>query len=79
MTMAMISGIASRGLVEDPAAVDPRQSQIRNQDIEGKLAEPCERFFPAAGLLDAKVVFRQSLGHDLAKCRLVIHEQEVQR
>ena len=36
-----------------------------------------ERLFPAAGLLDAEVVLRQSLGHDLAKRRFVVHEQQV--
>ena len=75
MTMAMMSGYRLSASSRTFAAVDSRQSQIRNQDVEGKVAELCERLFPAAGLLDAKVAFGQSLGHDLAKCRLVIDEQ----
>ena len=70
--------VASECLVEDLPAVDARQTQIRNQDVEGKLTESSQRLFPAPRLLDAEAVLGQSLGHHLAKRRFVIHEQQVE-
>ncbi len=36
-------GIAGEGLVEDLAAVDARQPQVRDEDVEREVVEPRER------------------------------------
>jgi hypothetical protein len=70
-------GIAGERLVQHLAAVDARQSQVGDEDIEGEVAEPCQRLFAAAGLLDAVTLLGEAFRHDLAKRRLVIDEEEM--
>ena len=65
--------------VEDLAAVDSREPQIGDEDVERKVGEPAERLFPAVGLLDDEAVVRQSLGDRLAQGLLVVHDQQMFR
>ena len=62
MTMAMMSGIAGEGLVEDLPAVDAGQAEVGDEDVERELVQPLEGFFAGAGLLDAESVLGQPLG-----------------
>ena len=69
--------VAGKGLVEHLPAVDARQPQVGDQDVEGELVQPFERVFPACRLLDAKPMLAQPFGNGLAKSGFVVNEEEV--
>ena len=54
MTMAMMSGIAREGLVQHLAAVHAGQPEVGDEDVEGELVQPLERFLAGTGLFDAE-------------------------
>ena len=63
-----------RGL-EDLAAVDARQPQVRDDDVEREFREPRQRFFAVGRLLDREAVIGQTLRDRGAQRGLVIHDQ----
>ena len=77
MTIGDDVGIAGERLVEDLPAVDARQPQVGDQDVERKLVQPLERLFARAGLLDPEPVLAEPLRDDLAERRFVVDEQQV--
>ena len=65
--------------VEHRAAVDARQPEVRDDDVEGELGEPRQRLFAVRGLLDDEAVVGQPLGDGLPQRRLVVDEQQMFR
>ena len=69
--------VAGKGLAEDLPAIDARQSQVGDQDVEGKLAEPGERLARPFRPAHLEAVVSQSLGDHIAERGFVVDEQEV--
>ena len=70
-------GIAEQRGFEDARAVEPGQSQVGDDDVEGKFGELLDRLLAGLGLLDFEAVLGQALGERLAQGRLVFDEQEM--
>ncbi len=69
--------VAREGLVQDVPAVDAWQPEVGDQDVEGELVQPLERFLARARLLDAKPMLAQPFGNRLAKSGFVVNEKEM--
>ena len=77
MTMRDDAGIAlARGL-DHPRAVDARQAQVGDDDVEGELIEQLEGLFAAVGLDDFEPALGQALGHQPAERGLVVDEEQM--
>ncbi len=70
-------GIPFSSRFDDPGPVDPREAQVGDQNVEGKLIQILERFFPGVGLNDFESTLRESLRHQPAQGRLIVYEQQV--
>jgi hypothetical protein len=70
-------GIALDGRVEYLTAVDPRQAEVGDEDVEGEIAEPAKRLFAVVGLFDRVALVGQTLSDSLAQRLLVIHDEEM--
>ena len=63
--MAMMSGIALDGGFDDGRAVDARQPQVGDDDVEREIGELREGRFARLGLLDVVAAVGQLLGDGL--------------
>ena len=63
--------------IEHLSAVDPREPQVGEDDVEGELGEALDGVFAVAGLLDHEPVIGEPLGNRLAQGRLVVHNQQM--
>ena len=72
-------GVALERGVEDLTAVDAREPQIGDEDVEGELGQPAERLFAAVGLLDDESVVGQAFSHRFAQRLLVVYDQQMFR
>ena len=70
-------GVALEGGVEHFAAVDARQPQVGDQDVEGEVGQPLQRVLAVACLLDDEPVVRQPFGDRRTERRLVVHDQQM--
>ena len=70
-------GVALEGGVEHLPAVDARQPQVGDQDVEGEVGQPLQRLFAAACLLDDEPVVGQPLGDRLPQRGLVVDDQQM--
>ncbi len=71
--------IAGQGRLEHLPAVDARQPQIRNDNVESELGQPLQRLFAVRRLHDIVALVRQPLGYDVAQRRLVFDDQQMFR
>ena len=79
MMIAMMSGIALERGVEDGAAVDAGQPEVRDDDVEREIGEPRERLLAARRLLDDEAMVGQPFGDSFPQRRLVVDEQQMFR
>ena len=70
-------GVARERGVEHLPAVDARQAQVGDDDVEGELGQALQRLFPAVGLFDRKAVVGQPLGDGFPQRLLVIDDQQM--
>ena len=66
----------SRSL-DDAGAVDTRQPQVGDDDVERELLEQLQRSLAALGLHDLEAPLRQPLRHQATESGLVIDEEQV--
>ncbi len=69
--------VAFERRVDHLSAVDPRQTQVGDQNVEGEVGEPLERLFTAGRLLDEKAMVGEPLRNRLAQRMLVVHDQQM--
>ena len=62
---------------DDAAPIDARQTQIRNDDIEGKTVECFEGGLAVVGLSDLEAFVCKSFGYNTSQSFLVVHEEQV--
>ena len=72
-------GIAQQRGFEDARAVEARQAQVGDDDVEGKFGELLDRALAGVGLFDFEPVLGQALGECLAQRRLVLNQEEMFR
>jgi hypothetical protein len=70
-------GIAFERPFDDLPAVDARQAQVGDEDVEGEGRKPLEGLLAAGGLLDDEAVVGQPLRDRLAQRLLVVHEEQM--
>ena len=70
-------GIAQQRGFEHARAVEARQTQVGDDDVEGKFGELLDGLLARVGLLDFESVLGQALGERLAQRRFVFDEQEM--
>ena len=70
-------GVAFERGVEHLPAVDARQPQVGDQDVEREVGQPLQRFLAAARLLDDEAVVGEPLGDRLAQRLLVVDDQQM--
>jgi hypothetical protein len=64
-------------VLEHLAAVDARQAQVGDHDVEGELGQPLDGLFPVGRLHHLEAVLGQAFGHHGPECRLVFDDQEM--
>ena len=70
-------GVAGDRGLDDRGAVDARQPQVGDDDVEREVGELRERRLPGFGLLDLIAAIGQLLGDRLAQRRFVFDEQQM--
>src|SRR5659263_24234 len=70
-------GIAADCGLENLAAVDPRQAQIRNHDVKSELGKTGDRLFAVGRLDDIVALIREPLGYHFPERRLVLDNQQM--
>ena len=68
-------GVALDRGVEDLAAVDARQPEVGDEDVEGERRQALERLFAARRLLDDEAVIGEPFGDRLPQRRLVVDDE----
>ena len=72
-------GVAPDGRLDDGAAVDPRQAQVRDEDVEGKICQSREGGLARICLLDLEAAIGELLGDGLPEGGLVFDEEQMFR
>ena len=70
-------GIARARGVDHRGAVDARQPQVGDQEVEGELLNQFERLLAALGLDDFEAALGQAFGRQLPEGGFVIDQEEV--
>ena len=70
-------GIPGEGFVKNPTAVDARQPEVGDKNVEGEVVQPLERFFAGCRLFDPEPMIDEPLGHRLAKSAFIVNEQQM--
>ena len=73
----MISGIPLQRGFDDFRAVDTRQPQIGDEDVEREVRETQQRLLTAVRLFDDEAVIGQALRDGLAQRMLVVDDQQM--
>jgi hypothetical protein len=69
--------VALERRIDDLAAVDPGQAQVRDKDVEGEVTQARDGLLPAVGLLDGKPVIHEPLRHCFTQRRLVVDDEQM--
>ena len=69
------AGIALEGGFDDLAAVDARQPQVRDDDVEREFAQQLERSFARFGLGHLEALLDEALGDHRSERRFVVYEE----
>ena len=70
-------GIALDGGVDDSGAVDSRQAEVRDDDVEREFCEPADRFLAGIRLCHLIAAVGELLGYGLPQGGLVLDEQQM--
>jgi hypothetical protein len=70
-------GVTLERRLDHLGAVDPWQTQIGDQNVEGKIRETLKRFLAASRLFDDEPVIGEALGDRLAQRGLIIDDQQM--
>ena len=70
-------GISLDGGVDDSGAVDSRQAEVRDDDVEREFCEPADRFLTGIRLCDLIPAVGELLGYGLPQGDLVLDEQQM--
>ena len=72
-------GVALERGVQHLPAVDAREPEIGDQDVEGERRQPFERLLATRRLLDQEPVIDEPFGDRLTERRLVVYDQQMFR
>ena len=77
MTIATMPGIALLGGFDDARAIDSRQTQVSDQDVERELIQILDSLFAGIRFHYVEPALREPFRHQPAQSRLVVNEQEM--